>query len=225
MSHSLPRSRVRFSVSTLRAAEDRKKTTRRFQHVFVDGVTPAGSQRGVDGAQGRVTRVVLARPTVGADREAAHRRRGQADRVRHLLVGQPEELRGRDDPAERDDHGGVETLPVGAERLADPACSLVARHDRAEQVLARRAGALADRETGRGESRAGVSDVTQVAVVRSGSVAEHGVDSRDRVDRQLGTVEPHGGFRLAATLLRQFANNARRVDDVSQARRSPACWR
>ena len=133
--------------------------------------------------------------------------------MRHLLVGKSEELGCRHDPAARDDHGSVETLSGRAERLADPAGRLVARYDSAEQVFAGRASALADCETSRCESRACVSHVTQVAVVRGGSVAEHSVDSRHLIHRQLRTVEPHRGFRLAAALLHQLANNARRVDE------------
>ena len=64
----------------LAAAENCQKTAGRFQHVFVDGIAAAGSQRGVDGAQGRVTRLVLARPTVGADLEPQRHDEGK-DRV------------------------------------------------------------------------------------------------------------------------------------------------
>ena len=107
----------------------------------------------------------------------------------------------------------METLPVAAKGLADPAGGLVASDDGAEYVLARGPCAFADCQTRRGESRAGVSHVTQVAVVRGGGVAEHRVDSRDLIHRQLRTIEPDRGFRLAAALLHQLANNTGRVDE------------
>src|SRR5436309_13235290 len=61
-----------------------------FEHVVVYGETAAGSQRSVDGTEGGIARHVLTRPAVGPNPQAAHRRRGQADGVRRLVVGQSE---------------------------------------------------------------------------------------------------------------------------------------
>ena len=96
-------------------------------------------------------------------------------------------------------------MPVATKRLADAACGLVAGDDCGEEILPRRSNALADPQTDRRESCARVSHGTQVAVVGCGRVTKHGVDPRDFTHRQLRTIEPHCGFRLAAALLRQLA--------------------
>src|SRR5438067_12831736 len=133
-----------FLSVNLSAPEDREKAPRRLQHVLVDRITAAGSQCGVDGAQSRVSRLVFARPAIGADCEAAHRRCSHADCVCHLFIAKSEEPGCSDNTAESDDYGSMETLPVAAERLADPARGLISRHDCAEQVFAAGTHALAD---------------------------------------------------------------------------------
>ena len=69
--------------------------------------------------------------------------------MRHLFIAEFEEPGCRDNSAEGNDHGRMETLPVTAERLADAARGLIAGHHCAEQVFAGCACALADSETGR----------------------------------------------------------------------------
>ena len=61
----------------------------------------------------------MSRPAIGPDRESAHRDRGQADSVRHLLVRQSEKPGRRHGSAEGDDLGGVKAAPPTAARFTD----------------------------------------------------------------------------------------------------------
>ena len=90
----------------------------------------------------------------------------------HLLVRELQELRGGGGAGERDDLRGVHAAAPAAARLADPARRLVAEDHRAEQVLPRGAGALGDGEARRGERRAFMGGVADVAVVGRRRVAE-----------------------------------------------------
>ena len=150
------------------------------EHVLVDRVAAAGGQRRVDRADGRVGPHILAGPAVRAGRQPAHGDRRDPQRVRHLLVGELEELCRSDGAAERDDLRGVDAAASTAARLADPARRLVAHDHRAEQLLPGGAGALADGQTGRCERGPFVGGVADVAVIRCGRIAEHGVDPRGR---------------------------------------------
>ena len=67
------------------------------------------------------------------------------ERVRHLPVGKLQELRSSRGAGEGDDLRGVHTAAPTVAGFADPARRLVPEDHRAEQVLTRGAGALADR--------------------------------------------------------------------------------
>ena len=95
--------------------------------------------------------------------------------------------------------------PTAAHRLGASGCDPLGQRRVMIGPCHRRSNALADPQTDRRESCARVSHVTQVAVVGRGRVTKHGVDPRDFTHRQLRTIEPHCGFRLAAALLRQLA--------------------
>ena len=192
---------------------DRDKAALRVQNVFIDGEPAAGRKRRIGRRERCVGSHVLARPAVCADSEAAHRDSGDANCVRHLLVSQLEELGCRDRASEGDDLGSVDARSPAAPRLANPSGSLVADHDGTEQVSARCAGALRHRETSGREGRTFVSGVVDIAIIRRGGVTQHGVDAGGLMHRQLGPIEPNRRLRPAAMLLREPAEDGRRIDD------------
>ena len=130
---------------------------------------------------------------VGRGGEPADRGRRQGDRLSHLFAIQPQQPRGCDGGGENSDQAAVKPVSAKAwsDRLADPSGSLVAEHDRRENILAAGAGPLGHGEAGGGQRRAGMNDVAQVAVVAGGAVTHHRVYLRRIGQWQLGaSIEP-----------------------------------
>src|SRR4029079_2199753 len=99
----------------------------------------------------RAAYVQRLRHAAEAHADARRRARGDCERVRDLLGAQSQQLRGRDGRTERADSAGrVEALfvVIGMDRFGDLALDLEAREERLEQLLARRARALAEGERG-----------------------------------------------------------------------------
>ena len=200
------------------ASEDVHESAAASEHVLVHRVAAAGGQCRIDTAGRRVGAHVLPGPGVRPGGQPSHGDGDDPERVRHLLVRELQELRRRCGAGECDDLRGVHTAAPAAAGLADPARRLVPEDHRAEQVLTRGAGALGDGEAHRGECRSFMGGVADVAVVRSRRVAEYGIDARRLGYRNLRSIEPDRGFRLAALLLRQLTQDPRGVDDGSRRR-------
>src|SRR5262245_18332608 len=119
----------------------------------------------------------------------------------HLLVGELQELCGSGGASESTDLRRMHTGAPTVARLANPAGRFVPPDHRAKQVLTRGARALGDGEAHRGERRSFMGGVADVAVVGSRCVAQDGIDARSLGHGNLRSVEPDGGFALAALLL------------------------
>ncbi len=91
------------------------------------------------------------------------------DRLRHLRCIEPQQLPGGNRGGEDRDEAAVKpaAAKAGGDRLADPPRRLVAQHDRRQHLLAAGAGALGDGERRRGQRRAGMDDLAQIAVVEA----------------------------------------------------------
>ena len=111
-------------------------------------------------------------------------------------------------------------------RVDDTSGQLVAEHDRRQHVLAARAVVLGDRQRGRGQRRAAMHDVAQIAVVRGRRVAHHRVDLRRA--RRPAVWRRHRTTPRPAPLPPRSCAMSRTIAADSMprpSRRWRACWR
>ena len=195
------------------AAERLEESVLRLQYAFLALIPALCGERRIHAEHRRQPRVILARDRgIRRGGQPADRRRRQRDRLRHLRRVEPQQPRRRHRGGEHRAVAAVKAARAEAwrDRLADAPGGLVAADDRCQHRLAAAAVAFGDRQRDRGQRRAGMDDVAQVAVVGCGGIAHHGIRLRGIGDRdaRIG-IEPQRCVGPAAAFARQVADDPR----------------
>jgi len=132
------------------------------------------------------------------------------DRLRQLFRIQSQQVARRDCRREHRTEAAVEAAAAKPrDRFADAPGRFITEHHRRQHRRAIGTVAFRERQRGRGQWRAAMHDVAQVAVIGGRGIARHGIRLRCIGNRKFGAgVEPQRRLRPAAVVAGQIADDA-----------------